>query len=287
MNFIEEQEHKDLFARGLDAYGQNLLSFKGSEENKKSSTYYEAGVPSNFIQDGDIVTRLNVIDGYLQSDGFISGSVGWRIDSDGNVEFNDGTFRGSLSAASGTLGAITIDTGGNIKMGKTSFSDDTSGFWIGDDSGTPKFIIGNSSQYMSYDGEDLYIIGGTFRTGSTQYQIRVNGLNGNLELLDYETVKAGIHLDGANSMILYSADNIYFSELDGDWLGTLANGQLQLPGGGKIVIGGYQGDTAISYMFATSFRKSGANYQWRGRTMTFRGGVMTDMGDESGWYTIS
>jgi hypothetical protein len=271
---IEIPQHLDLFQRGLDAFGQSPLTFENSEVNKKAQTMYEADVPSNFIQDGDTIVRLNMIEGYLQSDGFVSGSEGWRIDSEGNVEFNNGTFRGTLSAASGTLGAITISAGGNIKMGKTSFVDTTSGFWIGDDSETPKFVIGNATQYMSYDGEDLYIIGGTFRTGSTQYQIRINGANGNLELMDYETVKASIHLDGARSMVLTSADNIYFFQQSGDQLATFTDGDLQLPSGGKITIGGNEGKV-FAHDLITSVFYDDANNRLRARRRTyyFTGGI--------------
>jgi hypothetical protein len=279
---IDSPVHVDLFAKGYDQFGQSPLTFQNEEINKKAQTMYEADVPSNFIQDGDTIVRLNMIDGYLQSDGFISGSEGWRIDSDGNVEFNNGLFRGTLSAASGTLGTITISDGGNIKMGKTSFIDTTSGFWIGDDSGTPKFVIGNATQYMSYDGEDLYIIGGTFRTGSTQYQIRVNGANGNLEFLDYETVKSYIHLDGANSMIISSSDNIYFSQTGVGMLAVLENGNFQLPSGGKIVIGGQEGKTSGTRKVITDiWYTSNNNLKCKEAYETFEGGVITGRSSES------
>jgi hypothetical protein len=49
---------------------------------------------------------------YIQSTGFTSGSVGWKISADGNAEFNNGVFRGSLSAATGTFsGALSGATG--------------------------------------------------------------------------------------------------------------------------------------------------------------------------------
>jgi hypothetical protein len=280
---INIPQSKDIFELGLDAYGQSPLTFEDSETNTKAQSYYDASVPSNFIQDGDTIVRLNIIDGYLQSDGFTSGSVGWRIDSDGNVEFNNGVFRGSLSAASGTLGAITVASDGNIKMGKTTFIDETSGFWIGDDSGTPKFVIGNATQYMSYDGEDLYIIGGTFRTGSTQYQIRVNGSNGNLEFLDYETVKSYIHLDGSNSMIISSSDNIYFAQTGVGMLAQFVDGDLILPSGGVIQIGGYNGTEKLGYAFITAVRLHDGGIQVKYRTFDLRGGVCTSIGGESGW----
>ena len=103
-NYIDQPVHFDLFARGYNAFGQNPLSFMGAGKNLKNQTMFEAGVPSNFIQDGDTIVRLNVVDGYMQSDGFVSGETGWRIDSDGNVEFSSGYFRGDISAATGTFG---------------------------------------------------------------------------------------------------------------------------------------------------------------------------------------
>lgn len=108
--FLDIPKQKTFTDLGLDQFGQLPLSFAGAEINRKTQTMNEAGVPSNFIQTGDIIQRLNLIDGYLQSNNFATGSTGWRIDSDGNVEFSNGTFRGTLSAASGTLGAITIGT---------------------------------------------------------------------------------------------------------------------------------------------------------------------------------
>lgn len=127
-NFQEQPIQQDLFQRGYDNFGQNPLSFSGSEVNAKSSTYYEAGVPSNFIQDGDTIVRLNVIDGYLQSDGFITGSTGWQINSNGDAEFNSGVFRGSLSAGTIDIGgadttSFHVDINGNVWAGAAAYAD--------------------------------------------------------------------------------------------------------------------------------------------------------------------
>jgi hypothetical protein len=116
MSFIDIPEKKSLSDIGLDAFGQSPLVFSGQEVNKKSQTMQEAGVPSNFIQTGDIIQRLNVIDGYLQSSNFVTGSTGWRIDSDGNAEFDSGYFRGDMSAASGTFGNMTLNASGDNRI---------------------------------------------------------------------------------------------------------------------------------------------------------------------------
>lgn len=53
-----------------------------------------------------------VIGGTVQSNNFSTGNAGWQLDSDGNLEANNGNFRGSITGASGTFsGAITATSG--------------------------------------------------------------------------------------------------------------------------------------------------------------------------------
>ena len=126
MNYVEDLKQLNLFQKGLNAFGQNPISFAGAGVNAKAKSSYEAGVPSTFIQDGDLIVRLNVVDGYLQSSNFVTGSTGWRIDSDGNVEFASGYFRGDITGANGTFsGSIAIGSGNNI------FKADSNGIYLG------------------------------------------------------------------------------------------------------------------------------------------------------------
>ena len=62
----------------------------------------------SFIGSG--VQQGEVISGFLRSSDYVAGSSGWMIGANDNCEFNSGTFRGTLSAASGTLGTITAGT---------------------------------------------------------------------------------------------------------------------------------------------------------------------------------
>lgn len=61
--------------------------------------------------------------GEVRSQNFSSGNAGWRITSNGDVEFNDGVFRGTITATGGTIGGFTITStalyGGIIKTGAT------------------------------------------------------------------------------------------------------------------------------------------------------------------------
>ena len=47
--------------------------------------------------------------GSLQSEDYKAGSAGWKIASDGNVEFSNGAFRGTIYATSGTLDRVYVN----------------------------------------------------------------------------------------------------------------------------------------------------------------------------------
>jgi len=71
----------------------------------------------------------------------------------------------NLSAISATLGTITVGTGGYVRQGQTDF-DTGEGFWIGDDSGTPKLSIGDSDgAKLTWDGSKLKVGGDILNTG--------------------------------------------------------------------------------------------------------------------------
>ncbi len=87
----------------------------------------------------DIVKRA------MQSSNFVTGSAGWKITADGNIEASNGTFRGTLVATTGTIGgftigattlvggAVTINSAGSISivqsyLASTSMKADANGF---------------------------------------------------------------------------------------------------------------------------------------------------------------
>jgi hypothetical protein len=85
-------------------------------------------------------------------------TVNVQIDASGNASFT-----GAITADSGTIGGWTINpsaliapSGAALRSGQTSFNTGT-GFWLGNDSGTPKFSIGNVSanKYLTWDGTNL------------------------------------------------------------------------------------------------------------------------------------
>lgn len=64
----------------------------------------------------------------LKSSNFNAGAAGWRIRSNGDVEFNNGTFRGTLTASSihipntTTANSFHVDTDGNAWWGATTLA---------------------------------------------------------------------------------------------------------------------------------------------------------------------
>ena len=76
-----------------------------------------------------ITSPLTVKSSYMQSEDFTTGSKGWQIKANGDVEFNNGYFRGDLTGATGTFSG-TVNVGSlNIPDITTanSFHTDTAG----------------------------------------------------------------------------------------------------------------------------------------------------------------
>ena len=81
---------------------------------------------------------------------FYVGNSGFSLGSNLTWDNSTLTINGSI--------AIADNSGNAVKQGKTSYGSGT-GFWLGDVSGTAKFDIGNSSNYMRWDGSNLNIHG--------------------------------------------------------------------------------------------------------------------------------
>ena len=88
-------------------------------------------------------------------------SAPFKVTEAGSLIATDATITGVINATSGTLGNITLASGGNIKLGQTAYNTGT-GFWLGDDSGTTKLSIGTSTQYIKFDGVDIGYSGSIF-----------------------------------------------------------------------------------------------------------------------------
>ena len=81
---------------------------------------------------------LIVQSGHFQSMDFSTGVSGWIIRANGDVEFNDGVFRGTITATAGSIGGFTLgtdyirDAADSFGLASTVTGGDDVRFWAGD-----------------------------------------------------------------------------------------------------------------------------------------------------------
>jgi len=162
----------------------------------------------------------------------------------------------TLSAINGGLaitgGGLELLSGGAaIRGGKTSFTDDAhSGFWLGDVSGTTKFIIGKDANIkMTYDGANLTLIGGQLNAASINGGT-ITGGSMNAGTFRTNTVGKRIVIDSAmNSMYVYDEDNAMVGRLHGAegnfYIDSYYNYFLLITGGGGGALTFDQDDALI------------------------------------------
>ncbi len=131
-----------------------------------------------------------------------------NIDANNIVANNLAVISADLGAI--TAGSIVLPTGGFIRSGQTAYDTGT-GFYLGKDSGTPKFSIGNSAgSKLAWDGTTLSItgnisasdiLGSTLRTAASPAQ--------------------RVEIDSANGIRIYDSSNVLVGQFNGSTL-TLA-----------------------------------------------------------------
>lgn len=70
----------------------------------------------------------------------------FSIDESGNLVANNATLSGEISAD-----GLDLASGSFIKSGKSSFDDDTKGFFLGEENGTTKLNIGGERDFVKFD----------------------------------------------------------------------------------------------------------------------------------------
>lgn len=112
----------------------------------------------------------------------------------------------SLDVSKLTAGTITADIlqgAGAIRAGKGSYADTTSGYWLGIDSGTPKFKIGNATKSVDWDGAALTVTG-VVQTAATGQRVVLTSGN-ETEFYDDEadlTATIGIKAVGSDNFYI-------------------------------------------------------------------------------------
>lgn len=122
----------------------------------------------------------------------------------------------AITADMGTLtaGTITLPSGGHVKSGQTAYDTGT-GFWLGNDAGTPKFSIGDSAaDKLLWTGTALEITGnisGSDITGST-----ITG-----GLIQTSATGERVVIDGTNDEVRFYNGTTLIGSIDPDLTGTI------------------------------------------------------------------
>lgn len=166
----------------------------------------------------------------LESTNFSTGVSGWRLDADGNLEANNGNFRGDITGASGTFtGTVTVASL-NIPdqtTGSSAHVDSSGNTWWGANVATG---YTGANAYVLATGAASFknvLIGGT----STQYQIGNGGMfsfgNGvdGAGVADGSTALAGATLAGSTYTL---TRDVYYTNL------TVSTGVTISPVGWRI-----------------------------------------------------
>ena len=200
--------------------------------------------------------------GNLQSTNFNVGVAGWRLDSNGNIEANDGNFRGDISGATGTFtGSVTtsaiIATGGSIgafTINATSIftgTEDHSGYTAN----AGDLTIYSNGTVASIHGKEFYIgTDGKLTCTSITATGTINAQAGYLS--------AGVYIDSATAIACESAG------LNVGVLGHIRGGQTDYNTG----TGWWIGYDTTTYKLSIGV-SNGNNMIWDGSALKITGSI--------------
>ena len=256
------------------------------------------------------------------STGLPTGGTGFIINAKGIIGVNGGstkvailadgtaTFGGTLSAPNGTLGTITSGTitgatiqsattgertvqtsangyqfyNGTNHLGQIEADGTNSGIRYRTDyhyfrnrTGTTEYAKINSSGFIIPNASAYYITAG-IKMSYTGGFLKFEGGGGG----DIGTKFQGsVYPNSDNSYDLGSSllrwRHGYFEDISVD--------DLVVNSGGSITIDGNSGDDE-EFEVVTSMRDDGGTHQWKARLLTFKKGVLTNLGSESSWRDV-
>ena len=102
-----------------------------------------------------------------------AGTPDIKDDAITNQKLGDGSVTNvkvlNLSAGKINTGELNLGqaSGMAVRQTKTGYASTATGFWLGNDGGTPKFNIGTSTNYLKFDGSNLNISGNISATTGT------------------------------------------------------------------------------------------------------------------------
>jgi len=202
----------------------------------KIDTLTAGKITAGTIAGQEIIVGTNTSDSaVIKSSNYSAGSAGWKIDSDGTVEFESGTFRGNLDGAGGTFSG-TISA--NQISGGTISADLISGGTL--DAGT---ISAGSLDFDKISSNSVAIIEGMLSSNSVSSSKIQNDAVTNDKILSVNfnkvtavSIDAGDITSGTISANRIAADSLSGDKISGGTIdgSTISSGFFS---GGSINVG--------------------------------------------------
>lgn len=225
----------------------------------------------------------------------------------------DATFTGTLASTNTLTGSIVMPSGGFIRAGQTAYNTGT-GFYLGNDSGTPRFSIGNSAgNRFTWDGSDLFL--GLTTNGGITLRMPSGSATSSSGLIIQNSVGTGVLKINNNAFITtfgrpFAAASNTTGTFGSDWFNFFcendlgnATGVIELPSTNRMLIK-RSGGGAIVRIRATSNQTGGIDLfeplelafrsSVPGASGSYIGNVYYDTSKSSlvfasntGWYVVS
>ena len=143
-----------------------------SAANLRVTTFYQSAIPTSLAagdmwldsDDGKLYRATGIGDTTIEAGkwiridtGLYPGLIDALSTTNGPAAANADVTKTIIDAGMITTGYITLGTAGHIKSGQTAYETGT-GFWLGDDGGTPKFSIGNTTDYLKWTGSAVSML---------------------------------------------------------------------------------------------------------------------------------
>jgi len=209
------------FDSNLSMFANPLSDYSVDETPESESVFIGGSAPAN-ITAGELTAPLSVVSGHIQSSNFVTASAGWKINYDGDAEFNEGNFRGSLTAGdlhipdeNTTANSFHVETDGDAFWGAiqddfTSDNDNALAYIL--KTGVAKFqsvTLGGTATAYTQTAYGIFDFGGTGTDGA----------------LDTSSGAVEIDLDGAKLVTKnYTSINIATNNLT--FINAHANGTI-------------------------------------------------------------
>jgi len=229
------------------SFGKDLYRISTEKITSDSSD-----IDPDRIISGSSISGTSQSFGYIQSANFITGTTGWRLNSNGDMEANTGTFRGTLIAntlhipdENTTVNSFHVESDGDTFWGctQTNFTadnDNAKAYIL--KSGVAKFqsitYIGSATQYLDFNETNIVVKGVLNLIGTLQLKsYTVATLPVGYSAFAFPTANGTYFDDWTNPTNAYTDDGNYATALSNDVYNDYSVFGINVPTSTSSIVG--------------------------------------------------